>query len=130
MIYLMNDSVIPSGCNGIWSVTTQHISNVKAFLGRNDTVSAVGHESTAALMSRMLNRTVEVNRISVKPEPGDILVCFKLKNRAPEGVILTEEQLEELGHEWTIMTYYRTTGGLIDAALGAAGVNQYIATRF
>jgi hypothetical protein len=65
--------------------------------------SAVGHQSTAEVISTLLGIDVSVNRITVEPQVGDILVCFKLKQRAPEGVILSKEQLESLGYEWFSM---------------------------
>jgi hypothetical protein len=104
MIYLLNSSVIPAGSDGTWQVKT--ISNDRAIQQIKDGfTSAVGHDSTAELMASLLGVNVPVNRISVKPQPGDILLCFRLKNRAPEGVILSRQQLEELGYEWVIMLY-------------------------
>jgi hypothetical protein len=31
---------------------------------------------------------------------GDRFVCIKLRGRFPEGVLLNEEQIEQIGYEW------------------------------
>lgn len=67
--------------------------------------SAVGHESTAAIMSEALQRGIPVNRIQIQPRSGDTILAFKLKKRAPEGAILTEEQIKEIGYEFVILKY-------------------------
>lgn len=49
-------------------------------------VSAVGHADTAALLSKLLDRTIPMNRISVKLEPEDfLLVAQYVGPRLPEG---------------------------------------------
>jgi hypothetical protein len=48
--------------------------------------SAVGHETTAALFSRLLDREVEANRASFKLAPDDILLVGQYSGpRLPEG---------------------------------------------
>ena len=61
--------------------------------------SAIGHASTAELMSTMLKYPVENNRINFIQTPSDIALVFKLKQRAPEGVVLTRQQIEAIGYE-------------------------------
>lgn len=112
-LYLLNTTVVPSNCDGYWEVRTisqselDHlISELDHIINSNQFISAVGHESTASIMSTILGREVPVNRISVAPNEGDQLLCFKLNQRAPEGVILSKEQIEELGYHWVLMTYH------------------------
>ena len=58
-------------------------------------VSAIGHESTARVLSKRLGIEVPVNRILVHLEPGDqALVCEVALPRLREGEILPEEQVE------------------------------------
>ena len=59
-------------------------------------VSAVGHESTAKILSELLGFEVPVNRIMVKLEEGDEAVIFQLFTRLPEGRVLNRDELEEL----------------------------------
>jgi len=86
--------------------------------------SAVGHDSTASIMSTLLGIEVSVNRLQVQPEVSDKLLCFKLKKRAPEGVILTESEIKHIGYEWVLMTYHGTVGAAIDNAFKEQ--NDYI----
>lgn len=70
---------------------------------KSDVISAIGHESTAIIASKILNRDVPVNRIEAKMQDGDIAVCIKLKGRAPEGVILSEDQINDIGYDIVVM---------------------------
>jgi hypothetical protein len=56
-------------------------------------------------MTELLGQDVEANRLNVQPIVGDEFLCFKLKQRPPEGAILDRAQLEELGYEWVSMRY-------------------------
>ena len=114
MFYLMNASVIPAGSDGIWEAVSIETESVRMSLQRFEWVSAVGHESSAQVMSKALRVEIPCNRIQVSPEPGDRLLCFKLNGRAPEGVVLNESQLLEIGFSWTLMVYHGTLGRALD----------------
>jgi hypothetical protein len=114
MIYLLNTTVIPNDCDGIWESKKISEWEIKYLLNK-PFESAVGHDSTAEIMSTILGVEVSVNRVSITPVPGDQCLCFKLNKRAPEGVILTKEQIEELGYNWVLMTYHGTIGRALDA---------------
>jgi hypothetical protein len=105
MLYLMSTTVIPSGASGDWTVTPLALSAAQEIVRQHEWVSAVGHESTAEIMSGLLEQPVEANRLSVAPEEGDHFLCFKLKRRPPEGAILDKATLEAIGFEWVVMTY-------------------------
>ena len=120
-LYLLNTTVVPCGSDGIWDVKTLPLEVAKSYVARSSPAtvytSAVGHESTAAIMAELLGVQVPVNRIQVSPKVGDKLLCFKLKQRAPEGVILSVEEIEELGYEWVLMAYHGSIGAALDAKL-------------
>jgi hypothetical protein len=126
MLYLLNTTVIPCGADGIWQSSTLPLESAKLNIRDNrgvttEWISAIGHESTAAVMSELLKVKVPVNRIQVQPAPGDKLLCFKLKGRAPEGVVLNQKQIEEMGYEWALMTYHGSIGAALDAQFKAQG---------
>jgi hypothetical protein len=75
------------------------LDTVKEILG-NGFVSAIGHQSTAEILTQLIGIQVQVNRVNVKTEYGDVLVVFSLKSRPPEGKILTREEIEQLGYEF------------------------------
>jgi len=62
-------------------------------------ISAVGHESTAQLLTQLLSIPVPVNRIQIRLEPGDKLVVFQLLTRLPEGKVLTLEELKTIQYK-------------------------------
>ncbi len=66
--------------------------------------SAIGHAATAELMTRLLKFPVPQNRIDFVQTTEDAALVFKLKRRAPEGVVLTREELEEIGYELGLLT--------------------------
>lgn len=66
--------------------------------------SAIGHAATAELMTRLLKFPVPPNRIDFKQQVEDAAIVFRLNKRAAEGVILTLEELEEIGYEFGLLT--------------------------
>jgi Domain of unknown function (DUF1874) len=67
-------------------------------------LSAIGHESTAAILTELLEIPVAVNRIQFAQEVGQDALVFKLKGRAPEGVILSKAEIEKIGYEFGLLT--------------------------
>lgn len=68
--------------------------------------SAIGHDGAAEAMSLILGTEVKVNRIQAAPQPGDIAISLKLKGRLPEGVILTAQEMEEIGFELYLLEFF------------------------
>lgn len=66
--------------------------------------SAIGHRATAELMTRLVQFPVPPNRIDFKQKIEDVALVFQLKKRQPEGVVLTGEELEEIGYELGLLT--------------------------
>jgi hypothetical protein len=62
-------------------------------------ISAIGHEATAQVASAILEVSVPANRFAAEMQAGDEALCIKLRGRAPEGVILTRAQMEEIGYD-------------------------------
>lgn len=67
-------------------------------------ISAVGHQSTAEIITELLQITVAVNRIQFSQRIGQSAIVFKLKGRAPEGTILDRDQIEMIGYEFGLLT--------------------------
>jgi hypothetical protein len=65
-------------------------------------ISAIGHSETAQVVSEMLGRKVEANRVPVALETGDAAYVVTLFTkdgrpfRPPEGVVMTADELREL----------------------------------
>jgi hypothetical protein len=104
MLYLMSTTIVPSGAYGRWEVKPLSPEGAVE-MAEQAFISAVGHSSTAEIMSELLGTEVPMNRLSVEPTAGDVFLCFKLLRRPPEGAILDRAQLFELGFEWCVMHY-------------------------
>ena len=88
VIVLMNCSIM-TGADGIYTVDTTYLSSVTYQLEIADIIiSAIGHESTAQIMSELLGVKVPVNRIKYEQLPGETAIIFQLNSRPPEGKIL------------------------------------------
>jgi hypothetical protein len=66
-------------------------------------ISAVGHESTAKLLTALLGVEVPYNRIQVRLQKGDRLLVFQLLTRLEEGRVLDEDELRRLPHKFYIV---------------------------
>lgn len=109
MIYLMNTTVIPHGADGAWTMESLTPERA-AYLAQRSVdagrlTSAVGHASSAEVMEAVLGVPVEMNRITVAPQPGDQFLCLRLHARPPEGVVLDLPQLQGIGFSWALLSY-------------------------
>ncbi len=67
-------------------------------------ISAIGHESTARMLSELLGVAVESRRVDYQQQVGERAIVFKLKRRPPEGAILTAEEIRAIGYEFGLLT--------------------------
>jgi len=85
------------------TVVEASIEDVKNILTRGFT-SAVGHESTANIISTQLGIQVPTNRVSIKLSAGDVLIVYQLLTRLPEGKILGVDEIRQVTAKWYIVT--------------------------
>ena len=100
-LYLMNTPVLTS--YGVFEYQSISLSTAKSLLYSRDFISAIGHDSTAQVLTELLGMKIEKNRIQVHMEEGDQAIIFKLKQRPPEGKILTKEEIEQIGYEFALL---------------------------
>ena len=95
-VYLLSSPVIDPAEVPL-TILVQELSNAEAreWLAPGFE-SAVGHASTASLLSQLLGLPVPENRIAVKLRPGDKVVALKLEGRIPEGHVLSDEELRTI----------------------------------
>jgi Domain of unknown function (DUF1874). len=101
-VYIFNSLILPLSPQykkGVITVERITIDEAKQIVQSTDFVSAVGHESTAQLLSQILGVNIPTNRIAVQLLKGDIGLHFVLKQRLPEGKILTYDELKTLQYE-------------------------------
>jgi len=64
-----------------------------------DVESVVSHESTAQVLTSLLNREVKFNRVNVSLRKGDTLYVFQVLQRPREGQVFTTDELQQIINE-------------------------------
>ena len=101
MITLLTTSILTD--YGTYSYKLTTLDEVKSLIKYEPFQSAIGHQATAEILTDLLEVPVAMNRIQYVQTETDIAIVFKLKNRIPEGAILTRPQIEEIGYEFGIL---------------------------
>lgn len=65
--------------------------------------SAVGHEGTAQILTDLFGMPIPMNRQIFAQAEGQEAIVFKLNGRPPEGVILSKEEIEEIGYKLMLL---------------------------
>ena len=102
MIGILNAPIITA--DGTFKMETISCEGARELLNRDDFISAIGHASTADILTELLEIDIPVNRINFCQEIGQKAIIFKMKSRVPEGVILNKSEIEELGYEFKLLT--------------------------
>lgn len=79
------------------------IESAKILINAANFSSYVGHESTAEIISKLLEKPVGYNRKELKQKIGQVALVFRLKKRPPEGVVLSIEEVHKIGYEFGIL---------------------------
>lgn len=102
---VLNTSIVTS--DGEYYLKTISASDARNYaleaMRKDGLDSAVGHESTAAIMSTILGVEIPVSRQLFAQQPGQLALVFKLNGRPENGAELTREQLEEIGFSFKIL---------------------------
>lgn len=90
---------------GEYSFKKSSLEEVKKLLKESNFnfISAIGHQSTAEVLSELLDVNIPVNRIKFKQKLGQTAIVFKLLDRIPEGKILSKEEIEAIGYEFCLL---------------------------
>lgn len=100
MLYLLNSPVLSSF--GVYKFIK--ISPEKARkLIKGGFKSAIGHSATGEILSRILDVPVPVNRIKIRMKKGDRAIVFRLKERLPEGHVITRDEIKKYGFELSLL---------------------------
>jgi len=104
MLYVFNSQLIPVNWQLADSYTIKikkiDVNQARQMLKDNQFTSAIGHESTAKLLTLLLGIEIPMNRIQVQMGPGDIALHFVLRKRLQEGQVIKDiQELEEIGFD-------------------------------
>jgi len=98
---ILNTSILTS--EGTFSLKSITLSDAQKLVKENEILSAVGHQSTAEILTELLETEIPVNRIQFEQQEGQQALVFKLNCRPPEGKILTREEIETIGYKFQLL---------------------------
>ena len=102
-IALLNATILTT--DGEFSLKTITLEEAKELVNTADEIiSAIGHQSTAELLSSLFEKEIKMNRINFTQDTNTLCICMELNGRLPEGKILTAEELEKIGYKFKLLT--------------------------
>jgi len=100
-IYLTNSAFLSS--KGNFEYSEIKLQDVKNKLKDDNFISAIGHQSSANILSGLLGLKIKYNRIEIIQNVGDECIVFKLKGRLEEGKVYTEDEINQIGFEFGLL---------------------------
>lgn len=100
MLYVLNAPILTD--YGTFKFSQISVEEAKKML-ENGFTSAVGHQSTAELLTSIFEILIPMNRISIKMNIGDRAIIFRLLTRLEEGKVLTTKEIKELPYEFGLL---------------------------
>jgi len=101
-ICILNTSILTE--YGHYIYTPSNLREIKKIISDIPPASAIGHASTAAIISELLGIDCPVNRVQFSQQPGEMAIIFKLNGRPEEGKVLTCEEIDAIGYTWGLLT--------------------------
>lgn len=99
---ILNTAIMTT--DGTYTIRTVTLGTARELVATaNGLDSAVGHPSTAEILTELLGVSVPVNRQQYAQQVGQLALVFKLDGRPKEGTELGKAQLEEIGFTLKIM---------------------------
>lgn len=100
---LLNTSILTTA--GTYTLSDITLDEARQIIADNDgnLDSAIGHQSTAEIMTTLLDVDVPVNRQMFSQKVGQQALVFKLNGRPQEGKILTAAEIEEIGYKFQLL---------------------------
>lgn len=100
---LLNTSILTTeGTYKLIDITFEQAKDLIAS-NKDNLDSAIGHASTAEIMTTLLDVPVELNRQFFSQQPGQQALVFKLNGRPEEGKILSREEVEAIGYKFQLL---------------------------
>jgi hypothetical protein len=99
---VLNTSILTT--EGTFTLKDITLEEARNLVTENEILSAVGHQSTADILTTLLGTEVPMNRIRFAQETGQKALVFKLNGRPEEGKILTAEEIEAIGYKFQLLT--------------------------
>jgi len=101
-MFLMNSPVLPN--DGVFRLSGGVSLAAAKLLIKPGFESAIGHSATAALLTRLLAVEVPEKRQQVRFACGDQALVFRLKQRLPEGFVISDAaQLARIPYDFALL---------------------------
>ena len=68
-----------------------------------NSVNAIGHAGTIALINSLCNTNIPVNRVNIKAKIGDTVYIVILSTRLEEGKVLNSEEVKQMHDEGKVV---------------------------
>lgn len=98
---ILNTSILTAA--GTYKLTDIDVDTARTLVHTREIDSAVGHQSTAEIMTTLLDKEIPVNRQMFSQQPGQQALVFKLNGRPQEGKILTADEIEQIGYKFQLL---------------------------
>lgn len=104
---LLNTSILTS--TGLFSLDDITLTEARELVQENlnELDSAIGHQSTAEIMSALLEVEIPVNRQVFQQQVEQKALVFKLNGRPEEGKVLTVDDIENIGYKFQVLERLR-----------------------
>ena len=102
---ILNTSILTTV--GTYELKDITLEQAQDLVHNNDILSAIGHQSTADILTTLLETTIHMNRIMFEQEQGQKALVFKLNGRPEEGKILTQQEIKEIGYKFQLLTRHK-----------------------
>ena len=102
---ILNTSILTTvGTYELQDITLQEAQQL---VQNNEILSAIGHQSTADILTTLLGTTIPMNRIMFEQQEGQKALIFKLLSRPEEGKILTQQEIEQIGYKFQLLIRHK-----------------------
>ena len=102
---ILNTSILTTV--GTYELKDITLEQAQDLVHNNDILSAIGHQSTADILTTLLGTTIHMNRIMFEQEQGQKALIFKLLSRPEEGKILTQQEIEQIGYKFQLLIRHK-----------------------
>lgn len=100
-ITILNTGILTA--YGTFEFVSTTLDEAQKLVRENEFQSAIGHQSTAEILTELLGIEIEVNRMEYSQKIGESALVFKLRSRPPEGKILNRTEIEKIGYDFGIL---------------------------
>ena len=102
---ILNTSILTT--TGLFELQDITLQEAQQLVKDNEILSAVGHQSTADILTTLLGTEISMNRIIFEQQEGQKAIVFKLNGRPEEGKILTAEEIHQMGFKFQILIRHK-----------------------